>query len=107
MYLDDIEVKVRSWFSKKAKSSKVALEKAGDKVQEFADKNVVKMEKRQLQNQRNKKYRELGKKISIMLDAGTKITYKKEEDKNAVEAIQANIADITVQISEKDKELDD
>ena len=48
---DELGQKIKDLFSKGASASKQALEKAGDKVQDFTDKSVIKIEKKKLENQ--------------------------------------------------------
>ena len=80
MDTNEIGNKVKGWFEKGSKATKEALEKAGDKVQDFTDKSVVKIEKHQLESKRDLKYEEMGLKLSQMLLEGAKVTSNNEED---------------------------
>ena len=105
MELTELETKVKGWFSKSAKVSKQALEKAGDKVQDFTDKSVLKVEKKQLESKRERLYTDLGKKVSEMIAAGAVINSENEDDKKSVEDIQGEIIAATEQIAAKEKEI--
>lgn len=107
MDVENLGSKVKGWFSRSAKASKSAMEIAGGKVQNFADKNVVKLEKKQLQAKRDKVYKDLGKKISMILDRenGEGLEIKNEEDKSIVMDFQKEIQLITKEISDKEKEM--
>lgn len=61
----DIDRKLRDILEKGAKVSKAAFEKAGDAVQEFSDKSVVRLERKQLENRRDTKYTELGRAVAV------------------------------------------
>jgi len=64
-----IEETLKSFLSKSAEVSKNAFTKAGDAVQEFSDKSVVKLDKKKLEMQKSKKLSELG---ALAYDAFTK-----------------------------------
>ncbi len=61
----DFDRKLRDILEKGAKASKTAFEKAGDAVQEFSDKSVVRLERKQLESRRNTKYTELGRAVAV------------------------------------------
>lgn len=105
METDNIESKIKGWFSKGAKASKNAIEKAGDKVQEFTDKSVLKIEKKQLETKQDENYLKLGKYVSDLMIKGLKITTADEADSKEVAKIQKEIVSLTKQIAEKDKEI--
>ncbi|MCR4742566.1 MAG: hypothetical protein K5866_06830 [Treponema sp.] len=63
MDTEELTKKVKDFFSKGAKASKDAFMKAGDKVQEFSDKSVIKIEKKQLENKLDNNFSELGKRL--------------------------------------------
>ena len=102
---EDFGSKVKSWFSKGAKASKEAIEKAGDKVQDFTDKSVLKIEKKQLESKRDDSYLELGQKLSQLIAGGLVLNIENEADKKEVASIQKEIKSLDKQIAEKDKEI--
>jgi len=102
MNKEEIEAKVKDMFSKGAKASKEAFEKAGDKVQDFTDKSVIKIEKHQLETKRDCKYEELGLKLSQMLLEGANVNSENEDDLNILLQIQEEIKELSAQIKEKD-----
>lgn len=105
MNTEEIGNKVKEMFSKGAKASKNAFEKAGDKVQDFTDKSVVKIEIRQLENRRDCKYEELGLKLSQMLIEGAEITSSNQDDIQILNEIQEEIKNLSDKIREKNDEL--
>lgn len=102
---DEIGSKLKEMFSKGAKASKEAFEKAGDKVQTFTDKSVVKLEKHQLETKRDCKYEELGLKLSQMLAEGAVISSENKEDIEILNNIQEEIINLSDKIREKEKLL--
>ena len=80
MNMEELSSKVKEIFSRSTQASKEALEKAGDKVQDFTDKSVTKIEIRKLETQRDCKYEEMGLKLSQMLLQGASITCENVED---------------------------
>ncbi len=61
MDTNELGKKVKALFSKGAEASKEAFEKAGDKVQNFTDKSVIKIEIKQLESKLEAKFAEYGK----------------------------------------------
>jgi len=102
MNTEEIGNKVKDLFSKGAKASKEAFEKAGDKVQDFTDKSVIKVEKHQLETKRDCKYEELGLKLSQMLLEGASISSSNPEDVKILSDIQEEIKVLSDQIREKE-----
>lgn len=102
MNTEELGNKVKEMFSKGAKASKDAFEKAGDKVQDFTDKSVIKIEKHQLESKRDCKYEELGLKLSQMLMEGAVISSTNQEDVNILNDIQEEIKNLSDQIREKE-----
>lgn len=102
MNKEEFGKKVKDLFSKGAEASKEAFEKAGDKVQDFTDKSVLKIEKKQLESKLENKYAEMGKIIAAALESSDKITISDEVVKTAAEAMQAEIKDLQKQIKEKE-----
>jgi len=102
MNTEELGNKVKEMFSKGAKASKDAFEKAGDKVQDFTDKSVIKIEKHQLESKRDCKYEELGLKLSQMLMEGAVVSSSNQEDVNILNDIQEEIKNLSDQIREKE-----
>jgi len=102
MNTEEIESKVKELFSKGAKASKEAIEKAGDKVQDFTDKSVIKVAKHQLETKRDCKYEELGLKLSQMLLEGATISSSNPDDVTILTNIQEEIKELSDQIREKE-----
>ena len=97
--------KIKSVFSEGAKASKEAFEKAGDKVQNFTDKSVTKLEIHKLETKRDCKYEEMGLKLSQMLLEGATINCKNADDIKILNSIQEEIKILGEQIKEKEDEL--
>lgn len=102
MNTEELGNKVKDLFSKGAKASKEALEKAGDKVQDFTDKSVIKVEKHQLETKRDCKYEELGLKLSQMLIEGASVTSNNPDDVKIILDIQEEIKNLSDKIREKE-----
>ena len=105
MNMDEFGSKVKDLFSRGTQASKEALEKAGDKVQDFTDKSVTKIEIRKLETKRDCKYEEMGLKLSQMLLEGASITCENADDIKILNDIQEEIKNLAEQISEKEREL--
>lgn len=96
---DELIGKVKTFLTKGAAQAMTAFEKAGDKVQDFSDKSVVRLEKKQLESKRDVKYRALGQKISeYILDKKLEIP---EEISVEIDSLQKEIIEFTAQIKEK------
>lgn len=103
MNKEELGNKFKSFLSKTAESSKNAFVKAGDKVQEFSDKSVLKIEKKQLESKRDAKYLVLGEKLSqFMLE--NKIDLP-EGIAAETEALQQEITALSAQIKAKDEAI--
>lgn len=106
MEFNELENKVKVWFSKGAKASKEAFEKAGGKVQDFTDRSVLKVEKKQLETKRETYFSELGKKLyELFVNNSIELTINNEEEKKALLKIKKDIELVNEQIEEKDKEI--
>lgn len=122
METDNFEDKVKGWISRGAQASKRAMETVGDKVQNFTDKSVVKLEKKQLECKLETKYSELGKKISAAISeniiSGDVPSEKSpenqdnkwlnigpEENLKIIKKLQDEIQTLKLQIEEKEKEI--
>jgi len=100
MNSEELGTKIKSFISRGAEVSKSAFEKAGDKVQEFSDKSLIRIEKKQLESKRDSKYVALGAKLSAYLETN-KIELP-EALNFEVESLQQEIASLTNQIKEKE-----
>ena len=105
MNMEDLGNKVKDLFSRGTQASKQALEKAGDKVQDFTDKSVTRIEIHRLETKRDCKYEEMGLKLSQMLLEGASITCENAEDIKILNDIQEEIKNLAEQIREKENEL--
>lgn len=103
MDTEEMETKVKSWFKKGAKASKSAFEKAGDRVQNFTDKSIIKIEKRQLESQRDCKYEEMGMKLSYLLMQGAEINYSDQSEIAIIKDMQEEIKNLSDKIREKEQ----
>ena len=63
----EIESKVKEIGKKVAEVSKSAFDKASDKVQDFTDKSILKIDIKKLQVKQNELYKNLGEKVSKIL----------------------------------------
>ena len=105
MNIEEISARVKEIFSRGTQASKEALEKAGDKVQDFTDKSVTKIEIHKLETKRDCKYEEMGLKLSQMLLEGASITSSNPDDIKILNDIQEEIKDLGQQIKQKESEL--
>ena len=105
MTIDEIGTKVKELFSRGTEASKEALAKAGDKVQDFTDKSVTKIEIHKLETKRECKYEEMGLKLSQMLLQGASITCSNPDDIKILNDIQEEIKNLADQIKAKEQEL--
>ncbi len=105
MNVEELSKKVKSVFSKGVETSKEAFEKAGDKVQNFTDKSVTKIEIHKLETKRDCKYEEMGLKISQMLLEGASITCSNADDIRILNDLQEEIKKIDQEIKNKENEL--
>lgn len=109
---EDIENRIKDVVSKGAEVSKTAIEKAGNAIQIFTDKSVLKISRSQLISKKNKRYQELGELISQMLTSKKLILSAKNDDEDILlqikEAgvIQKDIDKLAQEIQEKTKELE-
>ncbi len=67
MTKEEFKDKFRDGLDKFLKSSKEAFGKAGSAVQDFSDKSVIRIEKKQFESKRNGRYEELGRMIAEKL----------------------------------------
>lgn len=99
MNTEEIGEKIKKAFTRGAEVSKDALEKAGDKVQEFSDKSLIRIEKKQLESKRDHKYMELGKMIYDLMEAGNVSVNASEEE---VAALKNEIKKYSEEILQKE-----
>lgn len=85
--------KVADLFSKGAKASKDAFEKAGDAVQDFTDKSITKIENKKIESKINNKYEELGKIVSLELES-KELNNFSEESVTKIQEIQKEIVSL-------------
>ena len=86
MNIEELGTKVKDLFSRGTQASREALERAGDKVQDFTDKSVTKIE------------------IQMLLE-GASITSSNAEDIKILNDIQEEIKNLGEQIKLKEAEL--
>ena len=105
MDMEELGNKVKDLFSRGTKASKEALERAGDKVQDFTDKSVTKIEIHKLETRRDCKYEEMGLKLFQMLLEGASITSSNPDDIRILNDIQEEIKNLGELIKIKEQEL--
>ena len=105
MNIEELGTKVKDLFSRGTQASREVLERAGDKVQDFTDKSVTKIEIHKLETKRDCKYEEMGLKLSQMLLEGASITSSNAEDIKILNDIQEEIKNLGEQIKLKESEL--
>lgn len=115
MEATELEEKVKDVINKGAETSKRALNKAGDALQQFSDRSVLKFEIRQLKNQIEDLQTKIGKSLSDLLTlpkADLMNLSKLPEDeisKDLIEQINQNqekILKLKIKINEKQNLLD-
>lgn len=96
--------KVESYLKKGAKVSKEAFEKAGDKIQDFSDQSVIKVEIKKLENAERDLQCKLGAiAVKTFIDDEQKTLDCTSEE---IEAIITEVKNIRVKIAEQKKELE-
>ena len=108
--MENTDEKIKDFFSKSAKVTKSAFEKASSAVQSFSDTSITKIERTQLKANRLKKYTRLGEILSELLtEKGADIQslgkIKKEtNDKyfEEIEKLQKEIVRLTKDIKERE-----
>ncbi len=101
MNIQEISDKIFNLVDKGAEVSKDAFEKAGNKVQEFSDKSIVLLEKKQLEAKLNHKFEELGKAFYSLLNKKNKINFTSNEDEGEIKKIKAEICSLEKEIKSK------
>lgn len=90
MDTEELSNKLKGWFSKGAQVSKEAFEKAGNKVQEFSDKSVIRIEKKQLESKLDNKYKEIGEKVTSLIE-NKQISFENPEEESAIKTLLEEI----------------
>lgn len=84
----NVESRLKEFLTKSAEVSKNVFSKAGDAVQEFSDKSVVKIDKIKLENQKSKKLTDLGQIVyDLFSDSQTSVSFDNENIKSLFEEI--------------------
>lgn len=103
----DLETKFKEIGKKVAEVSKSAFDKASDKVQDFTDKSILKIDIKKLQSKQDELYKNFGERISKLLCDGTlkEFAIESQEEKEKLISIQNEILDLEKQIQQKQSEL--
>ena len=103
----DLESKFKEIGKKVAEVSKSAFDKASDKVQDFTDKSILKIDIKKLQSKKDELYKNFGERISKLLCDGTlkEFAIESQEEKEKLISIQNEILDLEKQIQQKQSEL--
>lgn len=103
----DLETKFKEIGKKVAEVSKSAFDKASDKVQDFTDKSILKIDIKKLQSKKDELYKNFGERISKLLCDGTlkEFAIESQEEKEKLISIQNEILDLEKQIQQKQSEL--
>lgn len=110
--VEEIETKIKDVVVKGTEVSKNAISKAGEAIQTFSDKSILKIERSQLASKRNKTYEALGRALSELYLSKKLILSAKNDDETTLtaikemEKIQKEIEKLTKQIHEKTDQLD-
>lgn len=102
MNTEEFTSKVKDFFNKGAKASKEAFEKAGDRVQEFSDKSVIRLEKKQLESKLDAKYAEIGK---LILESGASVSFSSDGDTEKYSELVQASKNLKENIAEKEESL--
>lgn len=103
----DLESKFKEIGKKVAEVSKSAFDKASDKVQDFTDKSILKIDIKKLQTKKDELYKNFGEKVSNFLFDGTlkELVIENQEEKESLLSIQNEILELEKQIQQKQSEL--
>lgn len=111
---ENVEDKIKSFIDKSAKTSKKMFKKVSEAVQTFSDVSVIKIERQQLKNKRDKKYQEIGELLSNLLTQKNADILNLEklskvqnnlQDIETIKQLQKEITTLTKQIKDQDKKL--
>ena len=96
MTKDEFKAKFKDGLDKFVNSSKKAFGKAGNAVQDFSDKSVIRIEKKQYESKRDALYEKLGKMVSDSLieNPSVEIDFKSDEIVSIIENIKNFSAEI-------------
>ena len=96
--------KVEDYIKKGAKVSKEAFDKAGDKIQDFSDQSVIKVEIHKLENCEKDLSKKLGElAVKTFVDEGKEALESANEE---VASIVAQIKEVRGKIADQKKELE-
>ena len=101
----EIESKVKEIGKKVAEVSKSAFDKASDKVQDFTDKSILKIDIKKLQVKQNELYKNLGEIVSKILSDEIINQLGIDNPKENILSIQNEIIELEKQIQQKQSEL--
>lgn len=103
----DLETKFKEIGKKVAEVSKSAFDKASDKVQDFTDKSILKIDIKKLQSKKDELYKNFGERISKLLCNGSlkELEIENQEEKENLLSIQNEIEELEKQIQQKQTEL--
>ena len=103
----EIESKVKEIGKKVAEVSKSAFDKASDKVQDFTDKSILKIDIKKLQVKQNELYKNLGEIVSKFLSEEiiNQLGIDNPAEKENILSIQNEIIELEKQIKQKQSEL--
>lgn len=88
-------------FDKGVDASKKAFDKASNAVQDFGDKSILKIEKKQFESKRDNEYAKLGKRCAEKFFAGEEVNASDEDAK----IILDEIARLTNEIKAREETL--
>lgn len=97
----DFAEKMKDLFGKSAEASKVAMNKAGNAIQEFSDKTVLKVEMNKLETKKKEAFEELGEVIYEFID---KLPEDVASDEKIV-SLKEKISQLDSDIEKKEKAL--
>ena len=101
----DIVEKVKDGAGKVAKSTKSAFDKAGNAVQKFSDKTVLRLEIKKLEKQKKEIYLKMGCEIAKLFLESKRKTVSVESE--PVKSYLKSLQDCDLEIADKEKELSD
>ena len=100
---DEMKEKLKSGMGKFVESSKKALSQAGSAVQDFSDKSVIRIEKKQLESKRDEQYKKLGELAAERFAADASATLGGSEE--AVIAIVEELKGLKEEIEAREAKL--
>ena len=103
MEKEEFKEKMKGGFDKFVLSTKKAFGKAGSAVQDFSDKSVIRIEKKQFESKRDAQYEKLGAYVAGIFLAGERTTVSKDEE--TVAAALAEIIKFNEEIKNREESL--